>query len=313
MTHRWASPDLRRLAFHCFELRVNKAGDRLFVPVRLVDNTGSVQVRMRESAALELSGLTDKDAFIAAVRDADLSFPMFSSIRVFIRDKGGETLQPTGAAEPGDPEDTPFLSSYIVEAEEQSLETDCRPNKSFLELNPLHALLPPPASRFLIASLNHIHVSPHSGLVVGDRKAHCEFVITMIAATKKSIVKPFGDGHRVITADILAVDIEAMDKVNANPVPGSLAAMCTTANLGCFTLAPSRPGRNRYAIVMVSAVADAIATGSSADQKRLYVVEKVMPVNDDAVSDHLRMLQDMALLANGRIIVSPPCGDAGEI
>ena len=130
----------------------------MFVPVRLVDNTGSVQVRMRESAALELSGLTDKNAFISAVRDADLTFPMFSSIRVLIRDKGSKTLLATGAAEPSDLENTPFLSSYIVEAEEQSLETDCRPNKSFLELNPLHALLPPPASRFLIASFNDIHV-----------------------------------------------------------------------------------------------------------------------------------------------------------
>ena len=78
----------------------------MFVPVRLVDNTGSVQVRMRESAALELSGLTDKNAFIAAVREADLSFPMFSSIRVLIRDKGSETLPATGAAEPSEPEDT---------------------------------------------------------------------------------------------------------------------------------------------------------------------------------------------------------------
>ena len=37
---------------------------RLFVPVAMIDRSGTVEVRMREKAALELSCLTSKEEFI---------------------------------------------------------------------------------------------------------------------------------------------------------------------------------------------------------------------------------------------------------
>ena len=48
--------------------------DRLFVPVRLINRTGAVELRMREKVALELSGLADKDEFIAEIKTGPLKF-----------------------------------------------------------------------------------------------------------------------------------------------------------------------------------------------------------------------------------------------
>ncbi len=130
-----------------------KDGSRLFPSVRLIDSTSSIEVRMREEAALELSHQRDKLAFMKAVQEGDLSFPMIASVRVLIREKKKDG----GAAENG--EDENYLSAVVMTAEEQSVDTPYLPNKACLALNPLHALLAVPADRMLTAVLQEVNVS----------------------------------------------------------------------------------------------------------------------------------------------------------
>ena len=51
-------------------------GSRLFVPVLLQDHTGQMELRMREKAALELSGCVEKAEFQQDTIDSALKFPM---------------------------------------------------------------------------------------------------------------------------------------------------------------------------------------------------------------------------------------------
>ena len=54
-------------------------GSRLFVPVLLQDHTGQVDLRMREKAALELSGCDEKADFKQDTIDSALKFPMLAA------------------------------------------------------------------------------------------------------------------------------------------------------------------------------------------------------------------------------------------
>ena len=160
-----------------------KDGSRLFPSVRLIDSTSSIEVRMREEAALELSHQPDKLAFMKAVQEGDLSFPMIASVRVLIREKKKDG----GAAENG--EDENYLSAVVMTAEEQLVDTPYLPNKACLALNPLHALLAVPTDRMLTAVLQEVNVSPHSGLVVGADKTPCEFALSVVHGRRDAEVE----------------------------------------------------------------------------------------------------------------------------
>ena len=59
-------------------------GDRLFPEVLVIDQTGAVQLRMREKAALAISGLDTKEDFATLAFQGGLNFPILCSLRVTI-------------------------------------------------------------------------------------------------------------------------------------------------------------------------------------------------------------------------------------
>ena len=81
-------------------------GARLFVPVAMIDRSGTVEVRMREKAALELSCLTSKEEFIEASMQGGLNCPIVCNARVHLKKQTGAT-----GHEP--------ISASVVEAEAQ--------------------------------------------------------------------------------------------------------------------------------------------------------------------------------------------------
>ncbi len=262
-----------------------KDGLRLFVPVRVADRTGSVELRMREDVALELSRCTDKDDFEQAVQRSHVSFPMLASFRVLIRER-----HDAGAAEHGEEES---LSAVIVTGEEQRLDVEFSPNKALHELNPLLALLPTPTDRMLIAHLNEIDVSPHSGLIVGQDRAPCDCALSFIASTRESDFEVFGEGHRILTLGVTAVDFRSAPGDAKDVVAGNVASVCTMKNMPRFTLSPTRPGSPMFALVLISHVIQPAATGSAADQSPTFIADKVQLLAQDTVADCKAMLRKL--------------------
>ena len=79
--------------------------DRLWPNVRVIDSTGTIEIRMREKAALELSGARDAATFAAFAAQGALNFPVLCSIRVTMKSS----------------KDSDLMDLCIVEAVEQDL------------------------------------------------------------------------------------------------------------------------------------------------------------------------------------------------
>ena len=135
---------------------------RLFVPVRVLDFTGSVNLRMREQAALELSGDSSMDEFETACREARLRFPLLSSVRELVRRKTGGASEHAADSQ----SDAAEVTAIIVEATTQLWDTPCAPNAAVLELSAFLPQLSEPSSRMIVARLRDITVAPHAGMVV---------------------------------------------------------------------------------------------------------------------------------------------------
>ena len=101
-------------------------GERLFPSVQVIDPSGALVLKMREKAALELSGQTSAKIFAELASKGALNFPILCSLRVRLR----RVLQSTTATSqdaPGDTESTfpegteDTVQAMIVEATEQDV------------------------------------------------------------------------------------------------------------------------------------------------------------------------------------------------
>ena len=63
------------------------AGDRLFPTVRVIDSSGTSTIKMREKAALKLSGQGSKEEFADLASKGALNFPILCSLRIFVQKK----------------------------------------------------------------------------------------------------------------------------------------------------------------------------------------------------------------------------------
>ena len=208
--------------------------DRLFVPVRLIDRTGAVELRMREKVASELSGLADKDEFIAETKTGALNFCILHSARILVKKK------PTSEDDPDE-----VLSAIIVEAAQQKLEEEFEPNASMIELQNLVNLLLGNVERMIVAPIAAIMHSPHGGMVVSTNGKQHQFscVLTLIASTGKSHVEQLARGHRIVTKDVWNIpfidfsDADAVAPEHANErIDGEVASFCTMDTVQHYTL-----------------------------------------------------------------------------
>ena len=150
-----------------------------------MDFTGVVHLRMRQQAALELSGLDSVDEFGKACSEACLRFPLLSSVRVLVRSK------PHGAAEhsTSSQSESAEVSAIAVEATMQLWDAKCAPNKAVLELSVMLHKLAMPSSRMVAARVRDITVAPHAGMCVKMDDSLfivAEYVLVLIAATERS-------------------------------------------------------------------------------------------------------------------------------
>ena len=115
--------------------------------MQVIDTSGALRLKMREKAALELSGQTSKEDFAELASKGALNFPILCSLRIRLR----RVLQSTqlssqeasGEKQNNSREDTEDnVEAMIVEATEQDLSPEAMPNASMDFLTQLLRALP---------------------------------------------------------------------------------------------------------------------------------------------------------------------------
>jgi len=279
-------------------------GVRLFPPVRAIDSTSAVSLRMREKAALELTGMDDKEQFTAAVREGELQFPTLASIRIFVRDKAAKKNEDTGAVVEEEEEAKPFgvnRSAVVVEAEEQKLSGNCMPNKAALQVRAMSEKFQGLSSRMLVCKANLIGFLPHIGLVANAQKDKCECVLTLVGVGEKSKMTSYGRGKRLLTKKISAVDFWSDDAGAVEPVPFALTSICAENLANVYQLGPGKPGGTGFYLVVVSGAQVDVATPDSASGAqsppiKALMVEKAEYIYPEVLVDVKRMLRKMWLV-----------------
>ena len=244
---------------------------RLFVPVALIDRSGTIEVRMREKAALALTSLSSKEEFIEEAKQGALNFPILCSVRVHLKKQISATEHDS-------------ISAIVVEAESQSFSMDNMPNTSVLELHSLLKELHVNVERLIVAPIACVEHSPHGGMVVSayGKQHQCSCVLTLIAHTGKSNVQPIGTGHRIVSKDVwnIPFDLLLHRQENApahasNIIDGQIASLCTMNNVQYYSLSSTHGKEPVYAMVVIS-------NASKHEGKLLYMVDKVAKIDDKA-------------------------------
>ena len=247
---------------------LTKDQTRLFVSVAMVDRSGTVEVRIREKAALDLSCLSNKEEFLQEAEQRGLNFPILCSVRIHLKK--------------GSPPEEESISAIVVEAEAQKLDIQSIPNTSVLELIGLLKALTVNVERLIVAPIANVVHSPHGGMVVNayGKQHQCSCVLTLIAHTGKSIVQPTGTGHRIVSKDVWNIPFDCFLERQAgapeyasNIIDGQVASFCTMNNVQFYTLMPMRGKEPVYALVVISSV-------STQDGKSLYMLDKVSKIED---------------------------------
>ena len=273
-------------------------GSRLFVPVILQDHTGELELRMREKAALELSGVSDRDNFCDEVRTAGLNFPILASVRVAVRKKAGTS--DTQDSQSGTADNT--ISAIIVEAIEQPVEPPKSiPNASMNYVNDLLQQFGTRApDRMLVAPAKALKHSPHGGLLVEDEdgtRQACASVLTLVAHVGKCSVVDLPAGHRIATAKTWNIPFDpslvlgdgapehADTELNAQFI-----SYCTMSNVQNYTLTSRKAHQPTYAMVVLgsSHVTEGVTT---------FMMNKVQPLASADVAATQKLFGKLSLLA----------------
>jgi hypothetical protein len=256
-------------------------GNRLFPTVRVVDPTGTVELKMREKAVLTISGARDKDEFTDLASMGSLNFPILTSMRVAV-----SIWKEKGASEHTEGR----LSAIIVEATEQDLLVPkAVPNASMEYLNQLLLSLPLDSNRMLVAPMSAVRLARHTGMVVntsGPAPLQATCVLSLVAHVGRSLISDLAGGHKLVSKgcwnvpfEMPATQEEGAPEHADKKVLGNIASYCTMENVQDYTLTGRKPGEAVYALIVISSVHE-----DSGDSARLtYMVDKVEVKNGEDI------------------------------
>ena len=232
-------------------------GDKIWLKIMLRDISGSVEVRMNEKHALELSGCKDKDHFIQSFNDGDPLFPSVLSIKVARKVK---VLQP-GDEEPltqtGDVE--PLTQTFVnytvlaVSAQNVGLPRT-EPSKeligimkSFSALS--SAILPASPLMMMPPKVYPLMVQyPMDDL----RPQPCQKVWMLLKATRKSTCTD-EEPYLVTTEEV--ENAIGLDEDTSTAQKFQLMSMCNKDNRSSLMLTPSH-GKHVFALAVITAMKD---------------------------------------------------------
>ena len=267
---------------HCYvatpgpgEQVLTKDNERIWLQnIQIMDATGSFTASLREKAALALSKLDSKEAFVEAYATDNIAFPVLASVRVHLarqKHANDRASQGSGAAEPA------VLNAVLVEAEDQSIEA--MPTSALLQLGPILAKLSLSSAELKIAKLQDFAVVPHVGLVVDGAK--CNLGLVLVGATTKSEFRRFGEGYRLTTKNVQDVgfggsSLKPEDLRPSQDTGFDLVVICTEHNLTDYKMAPPRNAEMQYALVVVSSLREVpAAAGAGEPGRKTFMVERV--------------------------------------
>ena len=250
------------------------AGDRLFPTVRVIDHSGALTCKMREKAALELSGLSNKEEFADLTSKGALNFPLLCSLRVAVR----KSSNSEDAAEDR-------LDAVIVEATQQDLCPRAMPNASMEFLTQLMLTLPTDPSRMVVAPISAVRHVRHTGMVVersSSMHLQASCVLSLVAHTGRSIMKTLPGGTKLISKGGWNVPFEEVTtKENDAPehadkrIQGELASYCNNDNVQDYTLTGSNPKEPVYAMIIISTIQEAAGINTfMVDKVNTHMVSK---------------------------------------
>ena len=267
-------------------------GERLWPNVRVIDSTGSVEMRMRQKTALSLPGVVEVKEFVELAATGALNFPTLCSIRVIMRkstradDTGGE-----------------YVNTVIVEAASQDLLcARSMPNASLNYLADLLHMVSPDATRMIAAPMSSVRRVSHVGMVVNSVPASC--VLSLLAHVGRSETIRLEGGHKLISKGCWNVPFEPLqEKPEGAPehadveILGEVASYCTMENVQDYTLTARRPTEPMYALILISSV----RLVPNSTNEYVYMVEKVHPVSRadvESLRPLLRRLTRFAMSAS---------------
>ena len=247
-------------------------GSRLWMQVKVEDETGHITIYMREKAALSLAATDTKDTFEAARADDSLEFPKKASIKIIRKSLGFET--PT-AADRTSPDDVVQhgIQCYIVEAAEQPIEDI--PSKRSLELINLMKMTDPETDAGVHACISNIRKDPHYGLsvsyVVEDQIIYknCTKAHALVIASKASESEHIGEGYQMITRDVK----DALDET----FRCTLMSYCTVKSSPDYQLKPARGQKTQMAFVTIVDVLEA----GSGENPPMFLVDSLEKIPDN--------------------------------
>ena len=260
---------------------------RLWMRVKVEDNTGYVHLYMREKAALALSGLDTKDEFEAARAFDTMDFP--NKVSVKILRKEGALQTPTA----GDSAEKPApINCYIVEAAEQAIEDT--PSKSSLILLFLLERTEMNTDACAPAAVKMIRKDPHYGLSVSYQvsgecfKKQCTRAIALIVTSSPSRSEIMNEGYQMITEGVK----DALD----DSYSCTLMSFCTVKASPDYQLKPARGMKTQTALVVI---ADILEEGSAEKPSVLLVesLEKIPDAEAQLAPEHIRRRIQFAALA----------------
>ena len=228
------------------------AGDRIWIrAVTVNDFTGSIQLGMREKAALQLAGLDPSDPdskqrFATMANEGDVQFPMLASVLVHLK-KDDAKLQ--NSQETFGNQESPEVRLTIVEAQEQDISQ--LPNASLLELLAYVKECAPRMDAMLPATLAQVKTSAYYPLevVVGASARPCQKALVLVVSTERTEQTNIGnDACRMVTKRVF--DGVTQDEGSRF----DLVALCNSHKTRDAILDPPRTGsKKQYALALITA------------------------------------------------------------
>ena len=244
-----------------------KDNSRLWFSVKVEDETGQLNIFMREKAALALSGTDSKDEFDSFRANYDLDFPPRASIKIIRKPAGPQTPESKDTAQ-----QAPLVSCYIVEAAAQAMRDT--PSKSSLALINLLEQTEARADARAAASLVMIKKDFHYGLSVSYMvenkvvKKRCTRAVALVRAMKDSKAVNMNEGFQMITEGVR----DPLDE----DFSCTLMSFCSVRTSADYQLKPMRGEKSQMAFVVIS---DVLQTGS-ADKPTVFLVESLEKIPD---------------------------------
>ena len=198
----------------------NNDGTRLWLPLTLTDDSGTIVLYITEQAVLKLANVIDAPEFEQLHSEGRLRFPFWASVKVWRKRSKPSAVQP-GASELGATESKgENFDCYIVDAAAQDIH-----NASSMHSTKLLPMLSNSVDNVLPTTLGMIRKSDHYALAVqyitqevppeltkvaskavaGEPLLRpCSRAIALVLSTKRSKAQDVGaSGHKLVTDGVV--------------------------------------------------------------------------------------------------------------